>query len=240
MKLPGNPNIRPVEGVVMQRPYVIMGGYMSVDGKIAPADRNGLKFTPYLSKALRERLHQLRASVDAVLIGINTVMAYPSRETPRLTVRLVQGRNPMRVVLDSHARIPLDAAILDVREAPTLIAVSEAASPERVRALEERGVEVVRCGERRVDIRRLLGLLYERGVRRLLVEGGGEVRWSFLKERLVDELFVWIMPAIWGGASAPTLVEGEGFLTGDEAVHLELVRTEVVDRHVVLEYRVLR
>jgi 2,5-diamino-6-(ribosylamino)-4(3H)-pyrimidinone 5'-phosphate reductase len=222
----------------MQRPYVIMGGYMSVDGKIAPVDRNGLKFTPYLSRTLHERLHQLRASVDAVLIGINTVVAYPSRETPRLTVRLVQGRNPLRVVLDSHARIPLDAAILNVKEAPTLIAVSEAASPHRVQALQERGVEVVRCGEQRVDIRKLLELLYERGVRKLLVEGGGEVRWSFFRDRLVDELFVWIMPAIWGGRSAPTLVEGDGFLTGDEAVHLELLRTEVIDDHIILKFKV--
>jgi len=87
-----------------------------------------------------------------------------------------------------------------------------------------------------VDVRRLLGELYERGVRRILVEGGGEVRWSLFKERLVDELFVWVMPAVWGGRDAPTLVDGLGFTSAGEAVGLKLSVVEKVGDVVVLKY----
>lgn len=218
------------------RPYVIVGGYMSLDGKTAPSDRDGTKFTPYLSRNLGKDLHRIRAGVDAVVIGIGTVLSYDYTKTPRLTVRLVKGKNPLRVVLDSRCRMPLDAAILDTSEAPTLVAVTDAAPRSRVAALQRMGVEVVRCGKGQVDVGRLLGVLARRGVKRVLVEGGGEVRFSFLKERLVDEFFVWVMPSVWGGRSSPTLVDGPGFTTGDEAFHMDLKRIHRKDGLIIMEF----
>ena len=205
---------------------------MSVDGKTAPANRKGRLFVPFMGEELSRRLHRLRSEVDAVLVGVGTTI----EDNPRLTVRFVKGKNPIRVVLDSKARVPMDAAVHNVKEAPTIVVISEAAAANRVEALRRRGVEVKRCGSLQVDVRRLLEELYERGVRRILVEGGGEVRWSLFKERLVDELFVWVMPAVWGGRDAPTLVDGLGFTSAGEAVGLKLSVVEKVGDVVVLKY----
>jgi 2,5-diamino-6-(ribosylamino)-4(3H)-pyrimidinone 5'-phosphate reductase len=206
---------------------------MSLDGKIAPRNRQGRLFIPSMSRRMQERLHLLRSGVDCILVGVETVLA----DDPRLTARGVEGESPLRVVLDSRARTPLNAAVLDVKAAPTIIAVSRSAQAEDVERLRGR-VEVVECGDVKVDVKELLEKLYSRGVRRLLVEGGGEVRWSFLRERVVDELFVWVMQKVWGGRDAPTLVEGEGFITPDEAVELELKKVEVVENIIVMNFMV--
>ncbi|MEM3736896.1 MAG: 2,5-diamino-6-(ribosylamino)-4(3H)-pyrimidinone 5'-phosphate reductase [Candidatus Bathyarchaeia archaeon] len=216
------------------RPYVVVGGFMSVDGKTAPKNLQGRVFMPLMGRRLQERLHRLRSEVDCILVGVKTVLT----DNPRLTVRLVDGKSPLRVVLDSKARTPLNSAVLNVKEAPTLIAVSRSAPPCAVEGLRGAGAEVVECGDTKVDIRNLLEKLYERGVRRLLVEGGSEVRWSFLSEGVVDELFVWVMPMIWGGKDAPTIVDGEGFTSPREAIMLELKQLEVVENIITMNFLV--
>ena len=205
---------------------------MSIDGKTAPKNRKGVLFTKFMSEELYRRLHRLRSEVDAILVGVGTAL----EDDPQLTVRAVKGKNPIRIVLDSKARIPLGSRVLNVKEAPTIIAVSEAAPKDKVEALRSIGVAVIQSGEKKVDIKILLQELYERGVRKLLVEGGAEVRWSFFNERLVDELFVWIIPAIWGGLQAPTLVGGEGYVSPEEVALLELKRIEQVREILVLTY----
>ncbi len=157
---------------------------MSLDGKTAPANRNGRLLAKLMGERLLGRLHQLRAEVDAVLVGSGTVI----EDNPRLTVRAVRGKNPLRVVLDSMASSPLQSEIFKIEDAATIVAVSAAAPAERTAKMVERGVEVMRFDcERTIPLEGLLDLLYRRGVRKLLVEGGSEVRWSFVKERLVDE-----------------------------------------------------
>ena len=113
---------------------------MSLDGKTAPANRKGRLFTQLMDKTLLGRLHKLRAEVDAVLVGSGTVI----EDNPRLTVRAVAGKNPLRVVLDSMASSPLQSEIFKVEDAPTIIAVSAAAPAERIARMAERGVEVIR------------------------------------------------------------------------------------------------
>ncbi|MBS7650319.1 MAG: 2,5-diamino-6-(ribosylamino)-4(3H)-pyrimidinone 5'-phosphate reductase [Candidatus Bathyarchaeia archaeon] len=217
----------------MCRPYVIVGGFMTVDGKTAPASRKGRLFTPMMNEDLVKRLHMLRANVDAVLVGVGTVL----EDDPKLTVREVQGNNPIRIILDSKATIPLDSEVLNIREAPTIVAVCENAEAERVDRLVGKGVEVIRCKcDGRIDLKFLLEEIYRKGVRRMLVEGGSEVRWSFIKERLVDEVFVWVAPYIWGGRDAPTMVGGDGYQNIDCAFSLKLKNLEVVDNTVILHY----
>jgi 2,5-diamino-6-hydroxy-4-(5-phosphoribosylamino)pyrimidine 1'-reductase len=219
----------------MTRPYVILGGFMSLDGKTAPANRNGRLFTQLMGERLLGRLHQLRAEVDAVLVGSGTVI----EDNPRLTVRAVRGKNPLRVVLDSMASSPLQSEIFKIEDAVTIVAVSTAAPAERTAKMVERGVEVMRFDcERTIPLEGLLDLLYQRGVRKLLVEGGSEVRWSFVKERLVDEIFVWITPSVWGGRAAPTFVGGEGYLDIEHSLNLSLKNHEIVDDTMILEYKV--
>ncbi len=206
---------------------------MSVDGKIAPANRKGKLLAPLMGETLLKRLHQLRAEVDAVLVGAKTVI----EDNPKLTVRAIRGKNPVRVVLDSSISVPLDSEIFDINDAPTVIAVCENAPEDRKDILTRKGVEVIpfRCNEQ-IPIRELLDKLQRKGIKKLLVEGGSEVRWSFIRDRLVDELFVWITPSILGGRAAPTFVGGEGYSGIESALRLRLKSHEVIDGTVILEY----
>ncbi len=213
---------------------VIVGGFMSVDGKIAPVNRVGRTFTKFMTTRHHRMLHMIRSKVDAVVVGVETVIS----DDPSLTVREVKGRNPIRVVLDSNARTPLDSKILN-GEATTIIAVTRNAPEDRVKSLSEKA-EVLKSGQSRVDIKGLLRKLRNRGVRTVLVEGGGETRWSFFTEHVVDEFFVWIMPYVWGGRDAPTMVDGEGFVESDDAVSLRLKSVRIVDKLLVLSFSVKR
>jgi 2,5-diamino-6-(ribosylamino)-4(3H)-pyrimidinone 5'-phosphate reductase len=216
---------------------VIIGGFMSIDGKTAPANRIGRIFTKFMTPQHQKILHRLRASVDAIIIGVDTVLA----DDPSLTVREVKGKNPIRVVLDSSARTPLTSRILNTEEASTIIVATQKASKEKIEALKSKKVEViVSSSPERVDLKELTEELKNREIKKVLVEGGGEVRWSFFKENLVDEFFVWIMPYVWGGRNAPTLVDGEGFLKAEDAVPLKLKSMKVVKDILILWFSVKR
>lgn len=219
----------------MQDMKVIVGGFMSVDGKIAPANRNGKEFAQFMTQTHKKMLHSIRAGVDAVIVGVDTVIA----DDPGLTVREVQGKNPLRVVLDSKARTPLTAKILDTTKAPTLIAVTKKAPKEKIAFLRNKKVDVfISSDEEQVNLQELMEALKKRGVKKVLVEGGAEVRWSFFRENLVDEFFVWIMPYVWGGGDAPTLVGGSGFLRAGDAKKLKSKSVEQVEGLLVMWFSV--
>ena len=208
---------------------------MSVDGKIAPVDRQGWKFFRFMTSRHRRMLHRIRSRVDAIIVGVDTVIA----DDPSLTVRDVKGANPIRVVLDTKARIPLGSKVLN-REAPTIVAVTKDAPRRRIIMLGRKAKVLVQKRDGRVDPTELLRELKTLGVRKILVEGGGEVRWAFFKANLVDDLFVWITPHVWGGRDAPTLVDGTGFINETEAVPLRLVRSRLVDNLLILSFSVKR
>jgi len=208
---------------------------MSTDGKIAPANRKGREFSQYMKPRHEQILHEIRDSVDAIIIGVNTVIA----DDPTLTVRKIKGNNPLRVVLDSHAHIPIDSKILNTENAPTLIAVAKDAPKTKIDLLKNKNISIMQSStNKKVNLNELLAELSKRGVKRVLVEGGGEVRWSFFEQRLVDELFVWIMPTIWGGQDAPTLVEGCGFLKAKDAVNLEFKSINHIEDMLILWFNV--
>jgi 2,5-diamino-6-hydroxy-4-(5-phosphoribosylamino)pyrimidine 1'-reductase len=222
-------------GASMQDIEVIVGGFMSVDGKIAPANRNGKEFTQFMTPTHKKMLHSIRASVDAVIVGVDTVIA----DDPSLTVREVEGKNPLRIVLDSHARTPQTAKILETSQASTMIAVSKNAPKEKIISLKNRKVEVFTSStQQTVNLHELMLSLKSRGIKKVLVEGGAEVRWSFFNENLADSLFVWIMPYIWGGKEAPTLVGGPGFLRAEDTRKLKLTSIEQAEGLLVLWYSV--
>ena len=236
VSLKRKPTDVPAHGsTIMKRIKVTVGGFMSVDGKIAPADRQGRKFFKFMTPLHRKMLHRIRSRVDAVVVGVDTVIA----DNPSLTVREVKGKSPIRVVLDSNARTPLDSKILN-REAPTIVVVTKNAPKSRVALLENKATVLMMRRPGRVDPKVLLRELRNRGVHRVLVEGGGETRWSFFKANLVDDFFVWITPHVWGGRNSPTLVDGPGFLHEDEAVPLKLARTRLVDNILILSFHVRR
>jgi len=209
------------------RPRVIINAAMSVDGKIALSDGKSVRLSN--EEDLR-RVHRLRAHVDAILVGVGTVLM----DDPKLTVKskYAKGRNPLRIVLDSDGKTPERAHVLD-RSAPTLIVTSEESAREFPNA------EVLRCGKDEVDLPLLLDRLAARGIRTMMVEGGSTVIWSFLRHRLADELKIFISSRALGGHSAPTLAGGQGAASLKESTRLRLDRARHLGDGVLLEYSVV-
>ncbi len=178
-----------------KRPLVTVSYAQSVDGSIASRAREQLLLSSSQSLVLT---HRIRAVCDAVVIGINTLLA----DNPLLTVRLAAGKSPQPIVLDTNLRIPLQARLLDRTDLSLWVACAHDSDPQRAAALEGRGAELLRCRRDqhgRVDLPSLLNLLGERGIRSIMVEGGAEVISSFIEARLVDQLIITIAPRLVGG-----------------------------------------
>jgi diaminohydroxyphosphoribosylaminopyrimidine deaminase/5-amino-6-(5-phosphoribosylamino)uracil reductase len=205
------------------RPHVTLKCAMTLDGKIAAFDKSARWITG--AEARRDG-HRLRAESDAVTIGIGTALA----DDPALTVRLEQAwpREPLRLVVDSAARLPLGARLIDAGDpARVLVAVTERAPVERVAALEARGVEVLACKSRegRVDLGDLCARLLSRDVMSVLLEGGSELNAGFLEAGLIDRVAIFIAPMLIGGMTAPTAIGGRGVpLTGALRVSSAMAR----------------
>lgn len=208
---------------------VIMNGAMTVDGKIATASGD----SKISSNEDLVRVHRLRASVDAIVVGISTILA----DDPQLTVRLVKGKNPTRVIVDSMGRIPIDSQIMRMAtKIKTIIAATDQAPKEKILKLEDMGAQVLVISEGKrgqsaavphgVNLKDLFGRLEKMRLRRILVEGGGELNWSLLRLGFVDELTVTIAPKIAGGRLATTLVEGDGFDEIAQALRLKLGKVQ--------------
>ena len=184
------------------------------------------------------RVHRLRKEMDGIMVGINTVLA----DDPRLTVHKISSNpedNPLRVVVDSKARTPPEYRILNP-EAPTLIAVSQEASPDKIKALEEDGkAEVIICGDKQVDLNCLMDELGNKGIKTLMLEGGSTLNYSMLGAGLVNEIRVCIAPMIAGGAKAKTLVDGKGVDYMKDAFRLNLKKSYSLGKDLIIEYEVL-
>jgi diaminohydroxyphosphoribosylaminopyrimidine deaminase/5-amino-6-(5-phosphoribosylamino)uracil reductase len=213
------------------KPFVIMKTAMTLDGKIATAQGESKWIT---NENSRYRTHELRDRYDAILVGIGTVL----KDDPHLTARLhgKKGKNPIRVILDSKARTPLESHVLNDGEAPTIIAVTASAPARRIKALRERGAEVIQSGNGdQVDLQQLLKLLGDKEIASLLVEGGGRVNFSFLRAGLVNKVMAFVSPKILGGKDALTPVEGEGFAKLSQAVRLTDLHVEQLDGDLLIE-----
>ena len=194
-------------------PSVTLSYAQSLDGSIAAEPGKPLQLSNPRSQALT---HRLRSMHDAVLVGINTLLS----DDPRLTVRLVAGKNPQPVVLDSRLRSPLEARLLRPPCVPPIIATTEQASAVREKQLRAAGADVIRLPSQpngRVDLHMLLRHLYELGFRSLMVEGGAGVITDFVACHLVDRMIITIAPQFVGGLTAvkPSLSKtpGSGRLT---------------------------
>jgi 2,5-diamino-6-(ribosylamino)-4(3H)-pyrimidinone 5'-phosphate reductase len=191
---------------------------MTVDGKIATTCGN----SRISSRLDLLRVHELRSSVDAILVGISTVLI----DNPLLTVRLKKpnkGCDPVRVVVDSHARIPIKSRILKTAQRiETIVFVSERANDMKIRSIRSTGAMVITAGTETVDLSDALLYLKKMGFKNVLVEGGGEINWSLISLGVVSELIVTISPKIVGGRSATTLVEGDGYEKISQAINMEL------------------
>lgn len=217
-------------------PWVAMKTAMTLDGKIATRTGDSKWITGAEARAY---VHELRHRFMAIVVGIGTAVA----DDPLLNCR-IEGRGvrqPIRVVVDSNARLSLDSQLVKTAgEYRTIVAHTRFAPEERVKALRETGVEMLLCKEKEglVDVRNLLELLGQSGIDSILLEGGGSLNYTFLAEGLADELYAFIAPKIVGGMNAKTPVEGAGMEKMADAINLELENVLNIGHDVLLKLKV--
>ncbi|ABE53206.1 2,5-diamino-6-(ribosylamino)-4(3H)-pyrimidinone 5'-phosphate reductase [Methanococcoides burtonii] len=224
----------------MNRPFTFINSAMSADGKISTKERKQVRISGDIDF---DRMDELRASSDAIMVGIGTVLA----DDPSLTVKSRYRRDtrknkgldedPVRIIVDSKARTPLNADIFKKGTGMRIVAVSSSAPKEKVDALSKKAT-IITAGDEKVDLVLLMGQLSSMGIQRLMVEGGATLNWGLLSNGLVDEVFSFIGNIFIGGNSSPTLVDGEGFLKGD-FLPLELISSETIEEGVLLKWKVL-
>ena len=224
-----------IKYITTRKPFVILKTAMSLDGKIATKTGDSRWIT---NESSRRYVHRLRSEVDAILVGIETI----SRDDPRLTARVtgyglrVKDKKPIRVVVDSRARIPLGAKILN-QEAPTIVATTKFASKRKIEVLRKKGnkVLIIKNRDKKVNLKELLKRLGKLEITSLLVEGGGRINASFLKNGLVDKVLFFIAPKIIGGEGALTPVEGEGIERIKDAIKLKDISIKRFGEDVLIE-----
>lgn len=205
---------------------------MTIDGKIASYTGD-----PEISDEEDwKAVHKLRTEVDAIMVGKCSIIL----DNPKLHIKFYENKGYYRIVLDSTLSIPIDSKVVRYKPDiyPTIIGTTENVSLERIREFESNKIEIIKSGTgRRVDIIKLLPILYKKGIRRILLEGGGNLNWSFIKENLVDEIRILIAPWIVGGKDAISLVEGQGFATMIESPRFNLIDVTSRNNYVVLKYK---
>jgi diaminohydroxyphosphoribosylaminopyrimidine deaminase/5-amino-6-(5-phosphoribosylamino)uracil reductase len=220
-----------------KRPYVILKAGMTLDGQIATSSGKAKWITSRLS---RRESHRLRAEVDAVLVGVGTVLS----DNPSLTARVgsqltrLAEKQPLRVVVDTRLRTPLNAKVLrSVTVARTLVATTKAAPSVQRLALQRRGIEVVTLPalQGRVSLPALMRELGKRGVTALLLEGGAEINAAMLKAKLVQQVRLYIAPALMGGTDATGMIGGKSPRRLAAMLKLKNVHTRVLGGDLVVE-----
>ena len=219
-----------------ERPHVLMMSEITVDGKLTLRRGASSKILmKYMAPETEILLHRTRAECDAIMVGANTIRI----DNSFLTVRLVEGKSPLRVIPSNRGDIPPDAHILGP-DARTIIAVSRAAPAEKVARLRESGVDVVVVGEDRVDLPELMRILKaDYNISRMMIEGGPTLNWSMLNHRLVDEIRLIHLPFIVGGADTPSLVGGMHIETENDMIRLSHERHYMCGSNLVTEWDVL-
>ena len=219
-----------------ERPHILMMSEITADGKLTLKKGASSKILmKYMAPETEILLHETRAGCDAIMVGANTIKI----DNSFLTVRLVPGKSPLRVIPNSMADIPPDANVLKT-DAPTVIAVARKAPRDRVEAIREKGVGIIVAGEERVDLPLLMEILArDHGVKKLMIEGGPTLNWHMLRHRLVDEIRLIHLPFIVGGADTPSLVGGMHIDSESEMIRLALKRFYMCGSNLVTEYDVL-
>lgn len=201
--------------IVKQRPFVTLKAAATLDGKIATHTLDSKWIT---SEEARYDVHTLRSENQAILVGAGTVI----EDDPELTSRIPNGRNPLRIVLDSKLRIPLDAKLVTDGLADTWIFTSQQVDESKKAALQERGIRIFETsGEIRVDLQDVMRILGENSISSLFIEGGGTINASFLENNLIDKVVLYFAPKLVGGKNAPTFLEGTGFELMKDAIDLD-------------------
>ena len=156
---------------------IVLSAAMTLDGKIGQRNKKVI----LSSKSDKIRVHKLRSKFDAILVGKNTV----EQDDPLLTVRHAKGKNPIRIILDSHGTIKNTSKIIKTaKNIPTIIVTSQLVSKRNFSRLKNLPLDVIVCGKNQVDIRKLVPILCKKRIKRILLEGGGTLNLSFLRSKV--------------------------------------------------------
>ena len=202
--------------ITTKLPFCILKTAMTLDGKIATRTGDSKWIT---NEESRKYVHKLRNKLSAIMVGIGTVL----EDDPYLTTRLdgVSGSDPVRIIVDTTARIPLEANVLNLKSnAKTIIATTELAPVEKIKALEDKDAEVIICPlkNNKVDLKYLMKVLGEQGIDSILIEGGSQLNFSAIEDGIVDKVNVFISPKLIGGNTAKTPVGGSGIELMKDAI----------------------
>lgn len=206
--------------IVQRKPFVTLKAGITLDGKIATRSLDSKWIT---SEEARYDVHQLRNENMAILVGVNTVI----KDDPELTARIQNGRNPIRIILDSNLRVPLNSKVVIDKNAETWIFTSQSVDLKKEEKLLSIGIKVVRTnGTKQVNIKEVVEILGENLISSILIEGGGTINSSFLENRLIDKVILYFAPKLVGGKDAPSFLEGSGIDKMRDAV--ELIDTDII------------
>ncbi len=225
--------------ITTKTPYVVLKFAMTLDGKIATRTGASKWIT---GEAARNHVHQLRGRYAGILAGIGTVLA----DDPMLNCRIDGAHQPLRIILDSHLRIPMGSRLVrSAKEYPLLIVCNESTrdreeGASRIQKLEEAGAKVWTLPEKNghPDLNVLMQRLGEEKIDSVLIEGGGTVNEAALKAHIVHHVYAYIAPKIFGGEDAKTPVEGSGIRLPQECANLRLAKITVLLNDMLLEYDV--
>lgn len=215
-------NERFIHNMLAKRPFIISKFAMTLDGKIATASGHSQWIT---GEDARADVHELRDEVDGILVGVGTVL----KDNPALTTRLPErkGKNPTRIILDRTLRTPLDAQIMQIEVAPTII-VTAKGNEEQSKIYHGIKFIFVSVQDGKLNIKEALEALYKEGITDILVEGGGMVNASFLRAELIDKFLVYVAPKVLGGANSITPFTGEDVEMIDAAMNLSFESIEKI------------
>lgn len=222
-----------IKYITTKKPFVILKSAMTLDGKIATATGDSKWIT---SEASRKRVHQIRQRTSGILVGIGTVLT----DNPQLTTRLeeVNVSHPIRIILDTHARVPMEAHVLEnLDEIRTIIATTALAPTEKLKRLKEKGAEILLLPikDDHVDLEALMIALGEIGIDSVLIEGGSRVNYSAIEADIVDKVIFFIAPKLIGGDEAKTPVGGTGKMFMRDAVVLKNMNYQVIGEDIMIE-----
>ncbi|USB34726.1 bifunctional diaminohydroxyphosphoribosylaminopyrimidine deaminase/5-amino-6-(5-phosphoribosylamino)uracil reductase RibD [Paenibacillus sp. YPG26] len=210
-------------------PYITIKSASTLDGKIASGAGDSKWITNEQSRAM---VHVMRHQHQGILVGIGTVIA----DDPELSTRLpVPGISPVRIIVDSSLRIPDHAKVITDAKAKTILLTTAQANGNRIKELEDKGIRVIPCGDGpTVDLNLALKQLGSEGISSILVEGGGSINGSFIQEKLVDEVALFIAPKLIGGLGSTGNFVFEGYAQMRDAVTLKDMSVEVIDDNVLI------
>lgn len=218
--------------ITTKKPFVILKTAMTLDGKIATYTGDSKWITNEKSRAF---VHEIRHHVMGIMVGIDTVLM----DNPKLTTRLNigKGKDPIRIIVDSKARLPLNAQVINPKSmARTIVATTDLANPNKLKALEEIGVEIIiiPTKDNKVDLQRLMDELGKKGIDSILLEGGSTLNFSTLQAGIVDKVYQFIAPKIVGGSIAKSPVGGEGVKKITNAFELQSISIERFDEDIMI------